>query len=180
MLFLNVFAVSRLLLAILLVVLVSACGGSLEDIDVPDPEDDDTEETEPVTVTLLVEGNETLHVIDRESKRLEVLTNSDDYFQLLDRYTSAQVEAVDFGNAQVLLYDAGDVETGNCVDRLELRQVSAEEVVDTSVVRVILAYDEVAATASGVNCPEQPVFERPFGFYLIQSTAKAVIVERLR
>lgn len=173
----KIFSAAAPLLWAVMVVVLSACGAARDDdFEPPDSEDPDAE---PISRVLLADGNSTLLAIDRESKRLEVVTNSDDYFQLLDRYTSAQVEVPNFDNGQVLLYDGGDVADSNCVGKLELSRVSAEEVSDT-LARVILEYQEFEPTASGPQCPDDPQLIRPFAFYFIETTAELMVVEQLR
>lgn len=187
----------RLLLLIALSLWIIGCGGEREEpfdesvLDTPDgddssngsdsddPDNSDDPDDDTVSVSLLVESTETRLVPERTGRRLEVLRNSTDFFDRLDIYATTNVQAPDFERGQVVLYDAGDVDDRDCVHRMPLEDVSAERVND-EITQVVLSHSEQPPENDTQNCPDDPVWTRPYHFYYVESTARLILVEELK
>ena len=157
-------------------VLLSACGGSREEpFDPSDPEDPDPT---PVTVTTLFTGTESFTLIDFEGKRLQVATDLDDYYQLIDAYTDQFIDTPDFSGGQVVLYDGGLVDDSLCAHKLILRQVQAQNITE-GVVEVSLEYENFQPQ-SDPECGDEVIEVRPFEFFYVHSRDELVFAERIQ
>jgi hypothetical protein len=156
---------------------LTACGGSRDEPF--DPGDDDEEEDVeivPVTLNTLYNGlNPTL--AEDGNKRLQVMTDEDEYHRLLDQYTDDFVEDPDFNEGQVVLYDAGFIDTNPCAHKLNFRSASAQEEDDT-VVKVTLEYEDYEPE-TGSDCTDTVTASRPFRFMYVRSRAKVIFAERI-
>lgn len=160
-----------------------ACGSQRD----PEFSDDDPDEQggETVAVNRFFDGqfqSPGEPLTDTGGKRLEVMDNEDDFFQLLDAYTDDFVSTPDFTQSQVLLYDAGWVDDNECAQQTRLRQVSAETLRDDpeELVQVTLEFDFKPADDSASDCTDEELLIRPFEFIRVDTRAELLVVEQLR
>lgn len=157
-------------------VLVSACGGSREEPF--DPSDPDDPEPSPVTVTTLISGTEPLMLMEFEGKRLQVATDLDDYYQLIDAYTDQPISPPDFSRGQVALYDGGLVDDSLCAHKLILRRIEAQTIAE-GVVEVSLEYENFQPQ-SDPECGDEVIEVRPFEFFYVHSRDELVFSESVQ
>lgn len=157
-------------------VLLSACGGSRDEPF--NPGDPDDPEPTPVTVTTLFTGTEPFTLIEFEGKRLQVATELDDYYQMIDAYTDQPITTPDFSSGQVVLYDGGVVDDSLCAHKLILRRVDAQNIAE-GVVEVTLEYENFQPQ-SDPECGDEVIEVRPFEFFYVHSRDELVFAERIQ
>ncbi len=165
--------------------LLSACGAEREEPFNPPEDDEEDEIREPVTVSRVddweydVRSGAWPSVDTATGKRLEVITNVDD-FELLVSFYGEPIEAPNFEDRTVLLYDSGWTDDGACEQQILLDQVDAFRITeddDETVVEVVLTYDRQVPDDSAV-CNEDQEY-RLVELYSINTTGEIVIVEEI-
>lgn len=161
---------------VFLCVLLNACGSSRDEPFNPsDPADP---APIPVTVTTLFAGTEPFMLLGFEGKRVQVATEPDDYYQLIDAYTDQSISIPDFSRGQVVLYDGGVVDDSLCAHKLILRRVEAQSIAE-GVVEVSLEYENFQPQ-SEPGCGDEIIEVRPFEFFYVHSRDELVFSERIQ
>lgn len=161
---------------VFLCAVLSACGGSRDESF--NPSDPDDPEPTPVTVTTLFTGTEPLTLLEFEGKRLQVATDVDDYYQMIDAYTDSPITTPDFSGGQVVLYDGGLVDDNMCAHKLILRRIEAQNIAE-GVVEVSLEYENFQPQ-SDPGCGDEIIEVRPFEFFYVHSRDELVFAERIQ
>jgi hypothetical protein len=125
-----------------------------------------------VTTQVITQATDTSRVLDHSDKRLQVMRNENDFFDITDAYVDFNLASQNFTSGQVVLLDLGDQDS--CRQRLDFNSLRAEEAGNESV-KVVITYRERAAT-SGV-CTS--VISRPFYLYYVQSRGTLIFEESI-
>ncbi len=168
----------RFWLALIGIIVIAACGGEREEpFDPGEPEEEFRERVD--TLLLLADSSVDLAFpfTDTSGKRLEVIDNIDDFEELLNLYDTF-LEAPDFEQGQILVYDGGWIDDSLCEQQLDLRRLEAHSIVeDETLVEVTLTYRRNAADEDA-NCPGEILY-RPYEFHFIESRADLLIIEKV-
>lgn len=168
----------RFWLALIVMVVLAACGGEREEpFDPGEPDEEIRERVD--TFLLIADAFENLDFpltdTNADGKLLQVIDNIDDFETMLNVYDSF-VEAPDFELGQVLLYDGGWIDDSLCEQQLDLRRLEAHSITeDETLVEVTLTYRRNPADEDA-NCPGEILY-RPFEFHFIESRGDIVVVE---
>ena len=143
-------------------------------------DDEDDEDVVSVSVSKVLDGDNTLLEIDGQ-KQVLVFRNEDDYWLFLDRYSDTlPVNEPDFTDGQVVLIDLGEREDNNCEDYLSLESVRAQEAGDNTA-KLVLQYDENTASTDEEACPEEDAETlRPYYFYHVETRRELIVSEALQ
>jgi hypothetical protein len=125
-----------------------------------------------VTTQIITQGTDTSTFIAHEDKRLQVIRNENDFYDISDAYVNFNLATQNFVDGQVVLLDLG--EQDSCKQRLEFNSLRAEEAGEDSV-KVVVTYRERAATSG--TCT--PVLSRPFYLYYVQSRGTLIFEESI-
>lgn len=125
-----------------------------------------------VTTQVITQATTTSSVLDYSDKRLQVIRNENDFFDITDGYVNFNLDSQNFTNGQVVLLDLG--EQDSCKQHLDFNSLRAEEAGEDSV-KVVVTYRERAA-ASG-TCTS--VLSRPFYLYYVQSRGTLIFEESI-
>jgi len=125
-----------------------------------------------VTTQAITQGTTTSSVLDHTDKRLQVMRNSDDFYDITNGYVDFNLALPDFVAGQVVLVDMG--EQDSCKQHLEFNSIRAEEA-GTEGVKVVISYRAIAA----VNTTCTPVITRPYYIYHVQSRDALIFGETL-
>ncbi|WP_347330684.1 hypothetical protein [Marinimicrobium locisalis] len=175
------FTVSAVALA--LSTLLTACGAEREEPFNPPEEDEEIRDV--VTTDFLerfeydIRGGAWPSTETATGKRLEVVNNVDD-FEMLVSFYNDPVNAPNFEETTVLLYDSGWTEDGACEQQILLDEVDAFRITeedDETVVEVVLTYDRQVPDDSAV-CEEDQDY-RLVELHSIDATGEIVIVEEI-
>lgn len=172
--------VLRFWLALIGIVTLVACGGERDEPFDPGEPDEDEFREQVDTLLLLADSSVDLAFpfTDTSGKRLEVIDNIDDFEELLNLY-DIFLEAPDFEQGQVLVYDGGWIDDSLCEQQLDLRRLEAHSITeDEALVEVTLTYRRNPADENA-NCPDEILY-RPYEFHFIESRADIVIVENVQ
>lgn len=166
-----------------LCIALTACGAEREEPF--DPGEPDEEPREPVAVRILFEREffpptelDTLG----QGKRLEILSNDEEYDEVVGAYdlNYEMGERPDFEQSQVLLYDGGWIDENPCEQQVTLRRAPRAESItsDENLVEVTLEY-QLSRASTDPSCDGEENIFRPFGFYVIDTRADILIVEKV-
>lgn len=139
------------------------------------PFNPDTSEEDAVIVDSdpIKSGNkDNANVLDFDNKLLQVITNEDDYFEMIDKYTDNRPTAPNFNNGQVVFIDLG--EKDSCENYLTLSELIAQEEGDNGV-KVVIDYNEHSKNTG--DCTS--TITRPYHIYYIDSTGPLVFEENI-
>lgn len=125
-----------------------------------------------VTTQAIAQATTVSGVLDHSDKRLQVIRNENDFFDITDAYVDFNLATQNFTSGQVVLLDLG--EQDSCKQRLDFNSLRAEEAGDDSV-KVVIAYRERAATSG--TCTS--VISRPFYLYYVQSRGTLIFEESI-
>lgn len=125
-----------------------------------------------VTTQVITQATTTSSVLDHSDKRLQVMRNENDFFDITDAYVDFNLATQNFTSGQVVLLDLGDQDS--CQQRLDFNSLRAEEAGDESV-KVVITYRERAATSG--TCTS--VLSRPFYLYYVQSRGALIFEETI-
>jgi hypothetical protein len=115
-----------------------------------------------VNTQTITQGTTTSRVLDHKDKRLQVMRNRDDYYDITGGYVNFNLPEQDFDNGQVVLLDLG--EQDSCKQHLEFNSLRAEDA-GTEGVKVVVSYRQIAAVTTGCTS----VITRPYYLYHVQS-----------
>ena len=115
-----------------------------------------------VNTQTITQGTSTRIGLDHSDKRLQVMRNRDDYYDITDYYVNDNLPEQDFTNGQVVLIDLG--EQDSCKQRLEFSSLRAEDA-GTEGVKVVVSYRQIPEVATGCTS----VVTRPYYLYHVQS-----------
>lgn len=156
---------------LLAVLLLQACGGERTEPYNPGNSSSSSSAIR-VTASVITQGTASTSVLDYSDKRLQVMRNEDDFYDISNGYLNVNLPPPNFTNGQVVLLDLG--EQDSCKQRLEFNSLHAEEAGDKSV-KVIVSYRERAAVTTGCIS----VLTRPFYFYYVDSSGTLLFKEEL-
>lgn len=125
-----------------------------------------------VATQAITQATTTSSVLDHSDKRLQVMRNENDFFDITDGYVNFNLGSQNFTSGQVVLLDLG--EQDSCKQRLDFNSLRAEEAGDDSV-KVVVTYRERAATSG--TCTS--VLSRPFYLYYVQSRGTLIFEESI-
>lgn len=125
-----------------------------------------------VTTQVITQATTTSSVLDHSDKRLQVIRNENDFFDITDGYVNFNLDSQNFTNGQVVLLDLG--EQDSCKQHLDFNSLRAEEAGEDSV-KVVVTYRERAATSG--TCTS--VLSRPFYLYYVQSRGTLIFEESI-
>ncbi|WP_027330450.1 hypothetical protein [Marinimicrobium agarilyticum] len=177
------FTVSAVALA-LSALLLTACGAEREEPFNPPEEDDEVREAVAAPFfdgwNYDLRGGAWPSTDTATGKRLEVITNVYD-FDLLVSFYGDPIEAPNFEERTLLLYDSGWTDNGSCkqqilLDRVEAFQITEDD--DETVVEVVLTYDREVPDDSAV-CEEDQEY-RLVELYSINTTGEIIITEQIQ
>ncbi|UZJ43331.1 hypothetical protein OOT55_11780 [Marinimicrobium sp. C6131] len=169
--------------ALALVTLLGGCGGEREEAFNPSEPD---EIRDPVAVSFVYENssadrnNTGFPATDVDSRRIEIIRDPDDYEFLIDAYRDIDdfVEAPDFEEGQVILYDSGWFDDSACAQQLNLNRVQAFSITeDENVVEVVLNY-RLSEADEDASCDEEIPF-RTWELHYVESRADLIVVEEV-
>lgn len=123
-----------------------------------------------VSVQAITQGTTTSSVLDHSDKRVQVIRNENDFFDITDAYVDFNLATQNFTSGQVVLLDLG--EQNSCQQHLEFNSLRAEEVGNNSV-KIVVAYRERAAVDGACTS----VKSRPYYLYYVQSRGTIVFEE---
>jgi hypothetical protein len=126
-----------------------------------------------VTTQSITQGTTTSSVLDHNDKRLQVMRNSDDYYDITDGYVNFNLQSQNFTDGQVVLIDLG--EQDSCKQHLEFNSIRAEEA-GAEGVKVVISYRAIAAVST--TCT--PVITRPYYLYYVQSRDALIFSETIQ
>ncbi len=126
-----------------------------------------------VTTQLIRQGTATSMVLDYSDKRLQVMREDDEYYDLTDYYDTSGWPSQNFDNGQVVLIDLG--EQDSCKQRLEFSSLRAEDA-GTEGVKVVVSYRQIAAVTTGCTS----VVTRPYYLYYVQSRDVLIFGETIQ
>jgi len=158
-------------LVLLVVILLQGCGGERTTPYNPSSSSSSSSAV-AVTTQVITQGTDTSTFIAHEDKRLQVMRNENDFYDISDAYVNFNLATQNFVDGQVVLLDLG--EQDSCKQRLEFNSIRAEEAGDDSV-KVVVTYRERAATSG--TCT--PVLSRPFYLYYVQSRGTLTFEESI-
>jgi hypothetical protein len=125
-----------------------------------------------VTTQIITQGTDTSTFIAHEDKRLQVMRNENDFYDISDAYVNFNLATQNFIDGQVVLLDLG--EQDSCKQGLGFNSLRAEET-GTESVRVVVSYRERAATTTGCTS----VITRPYYIYYVQSRDALIFEESI-
>lgn len=126
-----------------------------------------------VNTQTITQGTTTSRVLDYTDKRLQVMRNRDDYYDITGGYVNFNLPEQKFDNGQVVLIDLG--EQDSCKQRLEFSSLRAEEA-GAEGVKVVITYRAIAAV--GTACT--PVITRPYYLYYVESRDALIFGETIQ
>lgn len=159
------------LLVVLAVLLLQGCGGERTTPYNPSSSSSSSSAVS-VTTQVITQATTTSSVLDHSDKRLQVIRNENDFFDITDAYVDFNLATQNFTSGQVVLLDLG--EQDSCQQRLDFNSLRAEEAGDDSV-KVVITYRERAATSG--TCTS--VKSRPFYLYYVQSRGTLIFEESI-
>jgi hypothetical protein len=115
-----------------------------------------------VTTQSITQGTTTFRELDHKDKRLQVMRNDDDFYDITNNYVDFNLAAQNFTDGQVVLIDLG--EQDSCKQHLEFTSLRAEDA-GTEGVNVVVSYRQIAAVTTGCTS----VVTRPYYLYYVQS-----------
>jgi len=121
----------------------------------------------------ITQGTTTSRVLDYTDKRLQVMRNRDDYYDITGGYVNFNLPEQNFDSGQVVLIDLG--EQDSCKQRLEFSSLRAEEA-GAEGVKVVISYRALAAV--GTACT--PTITRPYYLYHVQSRDALIFSEAIQ
>jgi hypothetical protein len=126
-----------------------------------------------VSTQTITQGTTNSVLLDYSNKRLQVMRNSDDYYDITDYYENTGFPAQNFDNGQVVLIDLG--EQDSCKQRLEFSSLRAEEA-GAEGVKVVVSYRALAAVST--TCTS--VITRPYYLYYVESRDALIFSESIQ
>jgi hypothetical protein len=126
-----------------------------------------------VTTQLIRQGTATSMVLDYSDKRLQVMREDDEYYDLTDYYDTSGWPSQNFDNGQVVLIDLG--EQDSCKQRLEFSSLRAEDA-GTEGVKVVVGYRALAAVSTACTS----VKTRPYYIYYVESRDALIFGETIQ
>ncbi|MGB3611869.1 MAG: hypothetical protein WA987_15955 [Cellvibrio sp.] len=157
---------------------LSGCGGSRDEpFDPGDGDDNDDVDVVQVDIQSLTIGTDPILPED-DNKRLQVMTDEDEFYLVWDKYMTDGVDTPDFTRGQVILIDSGVINNNPCADKLTFRSATAQEENGT-VVKVIIEYEDFEERTGG-DCTDSMQATRPFRFMFVNSTKKLIFSEKMR
>lgn len=169
--FLFSFQLKRGFMVVLAALLLQGCGGERTTPYNPSSSSSSSSAVS-VTTQVITQATSTSSLLDHSDKRLQVMRNENDFFDITDAYVDFNLATQDFTNGQVVLLDLG--EQDSCQQRLDFNSLRAEEAGDDSV-KVVITYRERAATSG--TCTS--VKSRPFYLYYVQSRGTLIFEESI-
>jgi hypothetical protein len=158
-------------LVLLAVILLQGCGG--ERTTPYDPGSSSSSSSAvSVTAQVIAQATTVSGVLDHSDKRLQVMRNENDFFDITDGYVNFNLDSQNFTNGQVVLLDLG--EQDSCKQRLDFNSLRAQESGGDSV-KVVVTYRERAATSGACTS----VLSRPFYLYYVQSRGTLIFEESI-
>lgn len=158
-------------LVVLAALFLQACGGERTTPYNPSSSSSSSSAAS-VTTQIITQATNTSSVLDHSDKRLQVIRNENDFFDITDGYVDFNLATQNFTSGQVVLLDLG--EQDSCQQRLDFNSLRAEEAGDESV-KVVITYRERAATSG--TCTS--VISRPFYLYYVQSRGTLIVEESI-
>lgn len=158
-------------LVVLAALFLQACGGERTTPYNPSSSSSSSSAAS-VTTQVITQATNTSSVLDHSDKRLQVIRNENDFFDITDGYVDFNLATQNFTSGQVVLLDLG--EQDSCQQRLDFNSLRAEEAGDESV-KVVITYRERAATSG--TCTS--VISRPFYLYYVQSRGTLIVEESI-
>ena len=163
--------VKRSGLVLLAAILLQGCGGERTTPYSPNTSSSSSSAVS-VTTQVITQATTVFGVLDHSDKRLQVLRNENDFFEITNGYVNFNLDSQDFTSGQVVLLDLG--EQDSCKQHLDFNSLRAEEAGDDSV-KVVVTYRERAATSG--TCTS--VLSRPFYLYYVQSRGALIFEESI-
>lgn len=158
-------------LVVLAALFLQACGGERTTPYNPSSSSSSSSAAS-VTTQVITQATNTSSVLDHSDKRLQVIRNENDFFDITDGYVDFNLATQNFTSGQVVLLDLG--EQDSCQQRLDFNSLRAEEAGDENV-KVVITYRERAATSG--TCTS--VISRPFYLYYVQSRGTLIVEESI-
>lgn len=125
-----------------------------------------------VSTSVITQANQTTSVIDHTDKRLQVIREQGDFYNISDAYVNFNPSPPDFTTGQVVLLDLGVQDS--CKQHLDFNSIRAEQAGNNSV-KLVVSYQERAAITTGCTS----VTIRPFYFYYVGSRGTLIVEENL-
>lgn len=125
-----------------------------------------------VTTQVITQGTATSSVLDYTDKRLQVMRESVEYYDITDYYENSSLPEQKFDIGQVVLIDLGKQDS--CKQHLEFSSLRAEDA-GTEGVKVVVSYRQIAAVTTACT----PVITRPYYVYYVQSRDALIFGETL-
>lgn len=126
-----------------------------------------------VNTQAITQGTSTRIELDHSDKRLQVMRNRDDYYDITDYYVNDNLPEQNFDNGQVVLVDLG--EQDSCKQRLEFSSLRAEDA-GAEGVKVVVSYRALAAVSTACNS----VKTRPYYVYYVESRDELIFGETIQ
>ncbi len=159
-------------LVLLAVILLQGCGGERTTPYNPSSSSSSSSAAAVNTQTI-TQGTSTRIELDHSDKRLQVMRNRDDYYDITDYYVNDNLPEQNFDNGQVVLIDLG--EQDSCKQRLEFSSLRAEEA-GSEGVKVVISYRALAAVSTACTS----VKTRPYYVYWVQSRDTLIFGETIQ
>ncbi len=163
--------VKRSLILMLAALLLQACGGERTTPYNPSSSSSSSSAVS-IPTQVITQATSTARLLDHSDKRLQVMRNENDFFDITDAYVDFNLATQNFTTGQVVLVDLGDQNA--CQQRLDFNSLRAEEAGDESV-KVVITYRERAATSGTCNS----VSSRPCYLYYIESRGTIIFEESI-
>ena len=125
-----------------------------------------------VSVSIIAQGTFTSGGLDHEDKRLQVMRDADDFYDITNNYVNSNLPQPNFSEGQAILVDLGNV--NGCAQHLNFSSLRAEKAGADSV-KVVVSYTESAANTAGCST----AVTRPYQLYYVESRGSLLVEEKI-